>query len=73
MATRPYGRGPYGTSVYSRYSTILDIAGVAQIACGAQGTLLRTWQQPTQMCATGTWPPTSLPSGPPNHQLELAA
>ena len=54
MATRPYGMGPYGSSVYSAYRTV-DIGGVAQISCGASGSMLRTWQQPTQMCATGTW------------------
>ena len=70
MATRPYGMGPYGIGPYGPLTH--DIGGMAQISCGASGTMLRTWQQPTQMCATGTWTPTSLPSGPVNDQLELA-
>ena len=74
MATpRPYGRGPYGTSVYATYRTY-EIGGISQVAFGAEAaTLIRTWQQPTQMCATGTWTLTSLPAQPPNDQLELAA
>jgi hypothetical protein len=74
MATpRPYGRGPYGASVYGVYRTY-EVGGLAQVAFGAEAaTLVRTWQQPTQMCAAGTWTLTSLPSAPPNDQLELAA
>jgi len=74
MATpRPYGRGPYGASVYATYPTY-EIGGISQVAFGAEAsTLIRTWQQPTQMCSAGTWTLTSLPAQPPNDQLELAA
>jgi hypothetical protein len=74
MATpRPYGRGPYGAPVYATYRTY-EIGGLAQVAFGAEAaTLIRTWQQPTQMCSAGTWTLTSLPTQPPNDQLELAA
>ena len=71
MATpRPYGIGPYGTSVYSTYRTY-SIGGVAFLAFDPTGSLARTWQQPTGMCETGTWTLTTLPSGPVNDQLEL--
>lgn len=72
---RPYGRGPYGTGPYSMNDPgLIEVGGLAQVAFGAEAsTLLRTWQQPTQMCATGTWTLTSLPNAPPNDQLELAA
>jgi hypothetical protein len=56
MATpRPYGRGPYGASVYATYRTY-EIGGLSQVAFGAEAaTLIRTWQQPTQMCSAGAW------------------
>jgi hypothetical protein len=48
-----------------------DVGGTALVAFSIDGELIRTWQQPTQMCQPGTWTLTSLPSGPPNDQLEL--
>jgi hypothetical protein len=76
MATpRPYGRGPYGAGPYGvNRNSIYEVGGLAQVAFGAEAaTLIRTWQQPTQMCSAGTWTLTSLPAQPPNDQLELAA
>jgi hypothetical protein len=73
MATpRPYGRGPYGASVYSTYRTY-EIGGLAQVALTTDGTLARTWQQPAALCSAGTWTRVLPPSRVPDDQLELAA
>lgn len=70
-APRPYGRGSYGSAGYGTGGAT-ELGGVAQIAFGAQGDMIRTWQQPTQMCSTGTWTLTTLPTGPINDELLLA-
>lgn len=68
----PFGAGPFGSGPWPSYR-IVQIGGVAQMSFMPAATLVETWAQPTAMCATGTWTLTSLPNGPPNDQLELAA
>jgi hypothetical protein len=68
---RPYGRGPYGTSTYSTYH-VRDVGGLSIVTLGAQGEMIRTWQQPSHVCEPGVWTLTTLPTGPPN-ELELVA
>ena len=70
--TYPFGAGPFGAGPWPTYRT-LDVAGLAVISFNPSGALRETWAIPVQMCETGTWTPTTLPSGPPNDpMLELA-
>ena len=72
MATNtPFGNGPFGTGPWPH--DIHQIAGIASLSFTMACEMELTWAQPTAMCETGTWTLTSLPSGPPNDQLELAA
>jgi hypothetical protein len=72
MATpRPYGRGPYGTSVYAGYREY-ETAGSASLALTTDGTLARTWQQPAALCSAGTWTRVLPPSRVPDDQQEAA-
>ncbi len=43
-----------------------ELGGLAQAAFTTQGTPIRTWQQPSHLCAPGAWTVTTLPAGPPN-------
>ena len=72
-APRPYGRGPYGTGPYSRAgSGVIELGGVAVVSIDVEGSMIRTWQQPSHVCEPGVWTLTALPAGPPN-ELELVA
>jgi hypothetical protein len=71
--TYPFGAGPFGVGPWPPYS-VVQIAGLAVISFGPTGQLIETWAIPTQMCETGTWTATTLPSGPPNDpRLEVVA
>lgn len=50
-----------------------ELGGVAIVSLGAQGEMIRTWQQPSHVCEPGTWTPTTLPDGPPNDPELIAA
>jgi hypothetical protein len=71
--TYPFGAGPFGVGPWPPYR-VVQIAGLALISFGPSGTMIETWAIPAQMCETGTWTATTLPSGPPNDpRLEVVA
>ena len=70
--TYPFGAGSFNTGPWPPYR-IRQVAGAAVISFNTSGHLTDTWSIPLQMCETGTWTPTTLPSGPPNDPMLEAA